>query len=114
MRRRTCLDEEAWRNAEEICRFWNSAETATASGTNVILMISERLGPNIALKLYKHYITQSEECLGYPAEPLFSLDDLLRMLRESTVTKEEGQRLYIATRDLIERKCYRLAISRKD
>ncbi|MEK6408363.1 MAG: hypothetical protein AABN34_15500 [Acidobacteriota bacterium] len=50
----------AWLHVEKICEYFGMAEFPTNSGRKPIPFIGDALGANVAIKLYRYYLSQCE------------------------------------------------------
>ena len=82
------------------------AESPTKPGTNLILMINEALGPDIAMKLYIYYLSVCDRDRMIPGQ-LIPVNDLVPIVRNSNLSDEEKLKLTTLSRELSERKQYR-------
>jgi hypothetical protein len=100
---------QAWKYVEEVLRYPMIVEFPVEEGENRIWVIDRILGPDIALELYKLYVsTLSSGPPLNPTVPTFILteDDFVSMMRRSTLTDEEKLTLHTLQRETKEKREY--------
>ena len=100
---------QAWKYVREILRYPVIVEFPGEDGKNLISVIDEFLGPDIALTLYELYVSSlSGGPDRNPTVPTFILpeDDFISMIRRSNLTDEEKLSLHTLQRKTKENREY--------